>query len=347
MKALLLLIASGLATVDVPHYEQLLAKAQYTELEHQLVQQDNYKQNADLLVIYARALIAQKRLEDANTLLNYAVETFPQNSELAYLGGLSKIRLASDGNVFSAKDRAARGVALLQKAVSLKPDHYAARQALIDFYSIAPAAAGGDKALALQMTEQLAKESPAQALLAQTRVLLNDNKPTEALALLNSMMPDPPNARLLARKAQIENELAEFDAAFHSYKQAAEYATDLTDKYNALYHIGRLAVIADQDANAGIKALQQYLQFYHDTENKTLPWATLRLAQLMYRTGDTYEATLLVSNLTHVQVEDEEFNLILVSLLSALKAKQAAEIQHELPQHAVDGTAAANTKQEN
>ena len=66
----------------------------------------------------------------------------------------------------------------------------------------------------------------------------------------------------------------------------------------------------------------------------------------MYRTGDTYEATLLVSNLTHVQVEDEEFNLILVSLLSALKAKQAAEIQHELLQHAVDGTAAANTKQE-
>lgn len=346
MKALLLLIASGLATVDVPHYEQLLAKSQFTELEHQLVQQDNYKQHAELLVIYARALIAQKRLEDANTLLNYAVEAFPQNSELAYLGGLSKIRLASDGNVFSAKDRAARGVALLQKAVSLKPDHYAARQALIDFYSIAPAAAGGDKTLALQMTEQLAKENPAQALLAQTRILLNDNKPTEALALLNSMMPDPPNARLLARKAQIENELMAFDAAFSSYQQAAEFATDLTDKYNALYHIGRLAVIADQDANAGIKALQQYLQFYHDTENKTLPWATLRLAQLMYRTGDTYEATLLVSNLTHVQVEDEEFNLILVSLLSALKTKQAAEIQQPLSQDAADSNTAANAQQE-
>ena len=67
----------------------------------------------------------------------------------------------------------------------------------------------------------------------------------------------------------------------------------------------------------------------------------------MYRTGDTYEATLLVSNLTHVQVEDEEFNLILVSLLSALKTKQAAEIPQELPKEAADGTAAANAKQEN
>jgi hypothetical protein len=41
----------------------------------------------------------------------------------------------------------------------------------------------------------------------------------------------------------------------------------------------------------------------------------------MYRTGDNFEATLLVGSLTNVQVE-EEFNLILLSLLSALKTQQ-------------------------
>lgn len=322
MKVLLFLIATSLATAELSHYEQLLAKAQYTELEHQLVKENDYKQHAELMVIYARALINLKRLDDANTLLNYAVEQFPLNSELAYLGGLSKIRLASDGNVFAAKERAGRGVALLLKAVELKPDHYAARQALIDFYSIAPAAAGGDKALAQSMAEQLAKESPAQALLAQSRILLNDNKPNEALALLNSMMPNPPNARLLSRKAQIENDLKAYDNAFVTYQLAAEHATDLTDKYTALYHIGRLAVVADQDATLGITALQQYLQFYQNSENKMLPWATLRLAQLMYRTGDNFEAALLVGSLTNVQQDDEEFNLILLSLLSALKPKE-------------------------
>ncbi len=347
MKALLFLIASNLAPADLQHYEQLLAKSQFTELEHQLVQQPDYKNNDELLVIYTRALISLKRLEDANTLLNYAVEQFPNNSELAYLGGLSKIRLASAGNVFAAKDRAARGVALLQKAVALKPDHYAARQALIDFYSIAPAAAGGDKELALSMAEELAKESPAQALLAQSRILLNDKKPNEALALLNSMMPNPPTARLLTRKAQIENELAAYDSAFISYSLAAEYATDLTDKYNALYHIGRLAVVADQDANAGIKALQQYLEFYHNSENKTIPWATLRLAQLMYRTGDNFEATLLVSNLTNLQVDDQEFNLILLSLLSALKPKELpAQADTTQPAPVNDDAAVSEIKQE-
>ncbi|MBZ9610978.1 tetratricopeptide repeat protein [Rheinheimera maricola] len=321
MKALLFLIASSLAPADISHYEQLLAKSQFTELEHQLVQQPDYKQHDALLVIYAKALISQQRLEDANTLLNYAVEQFPANSELNYLAGLSKIRLASSGNVFAAKDRAARGIALLKQAVSIKPDHFAARQALIDFYSIAPAAGGGDKELAQEMAQQLAQDNPAQALLAQSRILLNEKKPTEALALLEKMMPTPPTARLLSRKAQLENELANYPAAFVSYTLAAEYASDLTEKYNALYHIGRLAVIADQDASLGIKALQQYVEFYQDSENKTLPWAKLRLAQLMYRTGDNFEASLLVSSLTNVQVEEEEFNLILLSLLSALKPK--------------------------
>ncbi|MDP5143447.1 hypothetical protein ORJ00_11895 [Rheinheimera baltica] len=326
MKALLLLVASSLPSADFSHYEQLLAKSQFSELEHQLVKLPDYKQHDNLLVVYAKALISLQRLEDANDLLNFAVEQFPQNVELNYLAGLSKIRLASNGNVFAAKDRALRGVALLQNAVNLNPQYFAARQALIDFYSIAPAAAGGDKALAEAMTEQLAKENPAQALLARSRILLNDKKPTEALELLNSMMPNPPTARLLARKAQIENELGVHAQAFKSYTLAAQYATDATDKYNALYHIGRLAVIADQDADEGIKALQQYLAFYKDSENRSLYWATLRLAQLMYRTGDTFEATLLVSQLTNVQVEDEEFNLILVSLLSALKPKEPVPI---------------------
>ena len=157
MKALLLLLAVSAAPSNLSHYEQLLAKSQFSELEHQLIQQQDYKQQDGLLVIYAKALISQQRLEDANTLLNYAIEQFPNNSELNYLAGLSKIRLASDGNVFAAKERAARGVALLQQAVTLKPDHFAARQALIDFYSIAPAAAGGDKAQAAAMAQQLAQ----------------------------------------------------------------------------------------------------------------------------------------------------------------------------------------------
>ncbi|MDP5192189.1 tetratricopeptide repeat protein, partial [Rheinheimera baltica] len=195
MKALLLLVASSLPSADFSHYEQLLAKSQFSELEHQLVKLPDYKQHDNLLVVYAKALISLQRLEDANDLLNFAVEQFPQNVELNYLAGLSKIRLASNGNVFAAKDRALRGVALLQNAVNLNPQYFAARQALIDFYSIAPAAAGGDKALAEAMTEQLAKENPAQALLARSRILLNDKKPTEALELLNSMMPNPPTAR--------------------------------------------------------------------------------------------------------------------------------------------------------
>ncbi|MDX3774737.1 hypothetical protein QE250_11475 [Chromatiaceae bacterium AAb-1] len=325
MKFLSLLLAVSLSQTEVSHYEELLAKAQFTELEQQIIRQPDYQQQSAVLIIYAKALISQQRLDDANTLLDFAVTAFPDNSELNYLAGLSKIRLARDGNVFAAKDRAARGVAMLQKAIALNPDNFLARQALIDFYSIAPAAAGGDKTQARQMAEKLAEDDPVQAALAQSRILLNEKKTDEALAVLDLYITEPPHPKLLARKAQILNDLSVFPAAFTNYQLLAEYATDLADKYGALYNIGRLAVIADQDIFAGISALQKYLEFYEHSENQHLNWATLRLAQLMYRAGDAEEAILLINKLSSVRVNDEEFNLILLSLSSALAQKSKSD----------------------
>lgn len=334
MKALMLLIAANLAPDTLSNYEQLLFKAQYTELEYQILQQDDYKEHGDVLAIYARALFNQQRLEDANTLLNFAVEQFPTHSELHYLAGLCKIKLASDGNIFAAKDRALRGVALLQKAIALKPDHFPARQALIDFYSVAPAAAGGDKELARQQADLMAEINPAQAALALSRILLNEKKPDEAIAILNKYLTDPPNPLLLARKAQLLNDNQQYGEAFATYRLTAKYAVELGNKYNALYHIGRLAVIADQDVDIGIEALEDYLEFYKNSENPSVKWATLRLAQLMYRTSQLEEASKLAASLTSVEQDDEEFNLILLSLLSALRPAEtkteAEQAQHDI-----------------
>lgn len=320
MKSILLLLAS-ISQTELTYYEELLAKSQFSELEYQITEHEDYQQHSEVLVIYARALINQQRLDDANALLNFAIGVFPDSPELNYLAGLSQIRKARDGNVFVAKERATQGVALLQKAVRLNPEHYAARQALIDFYSIAPSAAGGNKEQAREMVSKLETENPVQAALALSRLLLNEKKPQEALAVIDRYMPDPPHPRLLARKAQILNDLGNQHDAFVQYQLLAQYATDLADKYGAYYNIGRLAVIADQDIDAGIISLQRYIEFYENSENQHLRWATLRLAQLMYRAGDPDEARFLLAKLSRVQINDEEFNLILLSLSSALTPK--------------------------
>lgn len=329
----MLFLAASLAPETLGNYQQLLVKAQYSELEHQILQQDDYKEHGDVLAIYARSLFNQQRLEDANTLLNFATEQFPQHSNLHYLAGLSKIRLASNGNIFSAKDRALRGVAHLNKALELDPDNFAARQALIDFYNVAPAAAGGDKELARFHADYLQQHNPIQAALANSRLLLNDKKPEEALALIEQYLTEPYNAQLLLRKAQILNEQKNYAEAFKNFQLTVKYAEDLNNKYSALYHIGRLAVIADQDVDIGITALEQYLSFYQDSQNVTLYWATLRLGQLMYRTNQLERASELAASLTNVDNMSEEFNLILLSLLSALKPKEfSEEVKEEIIQ---------------
>lgn len=325
----MLFLAANLAPETLDNYQQLLVKAQYSELEHQILQQDDYKQHGEVLAVYARSLFNQQRLEDANTLLNFATEQFPNNSNLHYLAGLCKIRLASNGNVFSAKDRATRGVEHLKTALVLNPDNYTARQALIDFYSIAPAAAGGDKELAQYHANILLQKNPIQAALANSRMLLNEKKPEEALALIDQYLTEPLNAQLLLRKAQILNEQKQYPEAFKNFQLTAKYAEDLNNKYSALYHIGRLAVIADQDVDIGIAALEQYLDFYQDSQNNTQYWATLRLAQLMYRTNQLERAAELAASLTNVSNLSEEFNLTLLSLISALKPKEINEQQLE------------------
>jgi tetratricopeptide (TPR) repeat protein len=331
MQMFMLFLAASLAPETLDNYQQLLVKAQYSELEHQILQQDDYKQHGDVLAVYARSLFNQQRLEDANTLLNFATEQFPQHSNLHYLAGLSKIRLASNGNIFSAKDRATRGVEHLKTALVLNPDNYAARQALIDFYSVAPAAAGGDKELAQYHAAILQQNNPIQAALAYSRILLNEKKPEQALALIEQHLTEPLNAQLLLRKAQILNEQKQYPEAFTSFQLTAKYAEDLNNKYSALYHIGRLAVIADQDVDIGITALEQYLDFYQDSQNITQYWATLRLAQLMYRTNQLQRAAELAASLTDVGNLSEEFNLTLLSLLSALKPKEVNKEQPEQP----------------
>src|SRR5690606_8393945 len=135
------------------------------------------------------------------------------------------------------------------------------------------------------------------------------------------------------RKAQILNEQKNYAEAFKNFQLTVKYAEDLNNKYSALYHIGRLAVIADQDVDIGITALEQYLSFYQDSQNVTLYWATLRLGQLMYRTNQLERASELAASLTNVDNMSEEFNLILLSLLSALKPKEfSEEVKEEIIQ---------------
>lgn len=320
-----LLVASvGLSfsvkAADISHYQKLLDQAYYTELQDQILQHPDYEKKSDILVIYAKSLINQQRLEDANTLLNYAIEQFPQHSELNYLAGLYKIKLAGDGNIFAAKDRAARGIILLQKAITLNPDNFKAHLALIDFYNIAPATAGGNKALATELAQALLARNALQGALALSQILATEQKYDEALQVINKYLADPPQPQLLMKKAQILQAQGQLDKAVTYYQLTAMHAVEPMNKYHALFQIGRLTLAGKLDINPGIEALQHYITYYSESENSRLNWAKLRLAQLHLLNNDLVLAAKYASELeaSPVYNEDTQYQQALSELIAKL-----------------------------
>lgn len=324
MRVLFLLFAASTSinvmAADISHYQKLLDQAYYTELQNQIMQQPDYDQQSDILVVYAKSLINQQRLEDANTLLNYAIEQFPQHSELNYLAGLYKIKLAGDGNIFAAKDRAARGIILLQKAITLNPDNFKAHLALIDFYNIAPTSAGGNKALAHELANALLARNSLQGALALSQILATDKKYDEALQVIDKYLTDPPQPQLLMKKAQILQAQGHVQPATDYYLLTAKHAVESANKYHALYQIGRLTVASNLDASIGIEALQQYITYYGESENSRLNWAKLRLAQLYLQKNDLDQASRYARELETAPVikEDAEYQQALLDLIAQL-----------------------------
>ncbi|WP_372625004.1 hypothetical protein [Arsukibacterium sp.] len=285
-------------------YEQ----AQYRKILTEIDQQPDLKNNPDLTAIYVQAMFNLRQREEANTLLNQLIVEYPRHSELLYLAGINKIVLASDGNIFNARQRTSDGLQLLIRAVTEDPENYPAQHALISFYQSAPPAAGGSKTLAAEQATLLASVNPLQGALAEVQLLILEARLSEAVALIDKHLKKMPNQPdLLATKASI---LARQDAhivAQQLYSKTAEFSIKPTQRYNALYQVGRLAVLTNDNVLEGITALSEYIGYYKDSDQSRLNWAKLRLVQLFMLAGSEGRAELLFADIVNTTSADEDF----------------------------------------
>lgn len=310
MKALLLslLLTIPLSAPASSDYTSLFAKARYTELLQQLERDPVAQQDPELMLLRARALIQQQFREEANTLLNELIKQFPEHSALLTQAALNKIALANSGNIFNARKRATDGLELLQKAISLDPKNYLAQQALINFYQVAPATAGGSKALAAELTEKLFALDPVQGTLARASNAVAEGRLSDALALLEAqLVQTPDNTELLLRKAAILTQQSAFLVAQQTYLQLQPLLTDDISRHNVNFQLGRLAVFTEHYQAEGIQALEAYLAFYDGSQQLRLPRAKLRLAQLYLRQGDKVRANALYQQIARMVIEEPDF----------------------------------------
>ncbi|WP_333608012.1 hypothetical protein [Arsukibacterium sp.] len=282
----LLCLSSTLAMADdaaMPSLQQLFDRAQY----QQVLQHSHAKHDADSMALRVQSLIQQQQRDEAQNLLDAALLQFPQQSELYYLSGINLIALAGTGSVFNARGRATRGIEMLQQAINIDPGHFAAQQALIQFYLVAPASAGGSEELARQHIAQLTEIDVAQGVLAEVQLLLHENQMAKAVKLLDKQLQlTPLHPELLMRRGALLSRQNIFQLALDDFQQVIQLDVPVAQRYQALFQIGRLAVLSETDYIAGISALTEYLTFFADSEQSRLPWARLRLVQLLLLTDN-------------------------------------------------------------
>lgn len=313
----LLCLSSSLAiTTDntVPSLQQLFDKAHY----QQVLTNSEKLIDADITVLRVKSLIQQQKRDEAQRILDVAVQQYIDYSELFYLSGINLIALASSGSVFNARGRATRGVEMLQQALLLNPKHYAAHLALIQFYLVAPPSAGGSDTLARQQISELTLLSDIQGVLAQVQLLLQQNKIAQAVKLLDKQLELTPNqADLLLRRGALLSRQNIFQLALKDYQQVIHLDVSSAQRYQALFHIGRLAILSETDYTAGINALTEYLTFFAGSEQNRLPWARLRLVQLFLLTNNRIAAAQWFSD-SQMLVNDADYTALYQHIQSQL-----------------------------
>lgn len=293
---------------DLTALQDLLDQHKYRALSAQIEQIPNHQQQPELALLKAKAMYSLQDTEALDSWMEQLLKDNPTHAQLHYIAALNKFNLAQEASIFSAAGYAKDGLALLKQAVALDPNDLEIQSGLIGFYSGAPSIAGGDEKEAQRLADAMFAKHPAQGSVQKAILLLADDQEDEAKALIEQQLAtQPQDVDLLEMKATILTKQNQDKAAFELYEQAANLAQKSKDKYPNLYQVGRLAAAKQQDASKGIAALEQYINFYQDSDDRQLHWAKLRLAQIHFARKDFDKANGLVQQLRSEKNEQEKF----------------------------------------
>lgn len=302
MKTAILLLSAVLtlplfASTDTEQLHNLLERQQYRKLQQQLSAMHDLAKQPELQLLQYKSMLSLGEDEELESVLEQQREKQPALAELFYLSAINKFNLAQSGSMFSAPGRAKAGLALLQQAISMAPAELKYQQALVGFYAAAPGIAGGDIDEAKKLADALYAKDPVQGVIAQAKVLQQDDVKKALKLLQHEVSKQPAQAELLQSYAGLLSQDKQHQQASSYYQQAAALFTEVTPQYESLYQIGRLAALEGIDLTAGQQALSRYVEFYQGSDHNSYPWAILRLAQIQLRSNNDAAAKATIAPL--------------------------------------------------
>lgn len=198
-----------------------------------------------------RLSLARQLPEEAMPHLERAAALAPTKAEYQFYYGSGAVQAAAKlGVSFKALGLAKKGRIAMEKAVDLDPANVLYRQALIEFYSQAPAIAGGGLAKAYAQTDVLRAHDARAATLGLAGLKAREKKYAEAIALAEEMIKAAP------------------------------------DDYQALYLVGRLSAESGVSLDRGIAALRACLKLTPPPRTVSHATVNYRLGQALAKSGD-------------------------------------------------------------
>jgi tetratricopeptide (TPR) repeat protein len=188
-----------------------------------------------------------------------ATEAERRSAQEQYRLGTEYGREAMKANMFSAMSLASKMKDALLRAVELDPDFLPARLSLIEFYSQAPALAGGDKDKAMEQAAEIAKRDALEGHRALARIYTLQEKHDLAVKEMSEA------ARSNPKSAKAQYYLGNAYLNQKDWKgalQAYESALALDPAYMPTYlRIGNHAARSESNYARGEEALRKYLAY--------------------------------------------------------------------------------------
>jgi hypothetical protein len=254
-------------------------------------------------------------IDKAEDFIDKYLKRHPKHAEAHYYRGNIMALQAANSTIW-ALSYARKARDSFEQAVALEPQHHQYRVALASFHLAAPSIAGGDIDEAWRQIEALREFDPFHAMQLEIGYWGADDDKTRYTEIVQQgleLYPLDPrllfrvamNAQANKNYAQAQQQFAlcanadNIDAALANpqitvYLETAELME--LARLNCLYQIGRTAVISEAEIDAGIEALDAYLQV--SNLHRTLPphdWARLRLAALLILAEQPQQARQLLA----------------------------------------------------
>ena len=241
------------------------------------------------LIEQGRAAISRGDSDAAIEILGRAVAQSPKSAEAHYwLGSAYGVKVQT-GGMFAAAQYASNIEDEFEKAVALGPKYVEACYGLVQVYAGAPALMGGSYEKALEQAKEIKAIDPVLGHRAYALIYSQQSKPDLAKQeYADAIREQPKSGKAHSFFGQY---LASAEKNYSAAMAELETALTIDPKYMpALYHLGRLASLADSSLPRGEEALKQCLAHTPKENEPSLASAHTFLGAVYEKAGKKAEA---------------------------------------------------------